>query len=90
MPEIKTLLVMAIAGCAASTGQLLLTYSYSLVPAARVSPYSYTTVIFAAIYGWVFWSETPDIYMYIGALLIISAGIMALQRQPMPQLTEPD
>jgi len=81
---------MGLAGLFATLGQFLLTYSYSLAPAARVSPYSYTTVIFAAIYGWIFWSEIPDIYMYLGALLIIIAGIMTMQRRSMPQMTEPD
>jgi drug/metabolite transporter (DMT)-like permease len=89
-PDLKSLIAMIFAGITASIGQLLLTYSYSLAPAANVSPYSYTTVIFATIYGWLFWSETPDIYMYIGAILIVIAGIMAMQRRPMRQLTEPD
>ncbi len=90
IPDWQPLLAMAFAGCAATIGQLLLTYSYSLAPAARVSPYSYSTVIFAAIFGWIFWSETPDIYTLVGALLIISAGVMTLQRRTMPQITEPD
>ena len=89
-PDWQPLLAMAFAGCAATIGQLLLTYSYSLGPATRVSPYSYSTVIFAAIFGWIFWSETPDIYTLVGASLIISAGVMTLQRRSMPQITEPD
>jgi len=89
-PNWKTLIIMGLAGLFATLGQFLLTYSYSLAPAARVSPYSYTTVIFAAIYGWIFWSEIPDIYMYLGALLVIVAGIMTMQRRGMPQMTEPD
>ena len=90
IPDWNMLLIMALAGLFATLGQFLLTYSYSLVPAAQVSPFSYTTVIFAAVYGWLFWSELPDIYMYIGAVLVIIAGIMAKQSSSMPQITEPD
>ena len=89
-PELKPLLAMIFAGLAATLGQLLLTHGYSLAPAARVSPYSYNTIIFAAIYGWIFWSETLDILTLFGALLIISAGIITLLSRPTRSLTEPD
>ncbi|MBI4005840.1 MAG: DMT family transporter [Gammaproteobacteria bacterium] len=89
-PPWQTILAMSFAGLSATIGQLLLTYSYSLAPAAHIGPYSYSTVIFAAIYGWIFWAETPDSYTLTGAILIIAAGIITLHRRSMPQLTEPD
>jgi len=89
-PDLKPLLAMVFAGLAATLGQLLLTHGYSLAPAARVSPYSYNTIIFAAIYGWIFWSETLDIRTLFGALLIICAGIITLLSRPTRSLTEPD
>ena len=89
-PDLKPLLAMVFAGLAATLGQLLLTHGYSLAPAARVSPYSYNTIIFAAIYGWIFWSETLDILTLFGALLIICAGIITLLSRPTRSLTEPD
>ena len=89
-PDWKVLLAMSFAGLAATGGQLLLTRAYSLAPAAQIGPYTYTTVVFAAVYGWIFWMETPDSYTLIGALLVIIAGSMTLQRRTMPRLTEPD
>ncbi len=89
-PDLKPLLAMIFAGFAATLGQLLLTHGYSLAPAARVSPYSYNTIIFAAIYGWIFWSEALDILTLFGALLIICAGIITLLSRPTRSLTEPD
>jgi drug/metabolite transporter (DMT)-like permease len=89
-PDLKPLVAMVFAGFSATLGQLLLTHGYSLAPAARVSPYSYNTIIFAAIYGWIFWSETPDILTLFGALLIICAGIITLLSRPTRSLTEPD
>ena len=89
-PDLKPLLAMIFAGLAATLGQLLLTHGYSLAPAAKVSPYSYNTIIFAAIYGWIFWSETLDILTLFGALLIICAGIITLLSRPTRSLTEPD
>ena len=89
-PDLKPLLAMVFAGFSATLGQLLLTHGYSLAPAARVSPYSYNTILFAAIYGWIFWSETPDMLTLLGALLIICAGIITLLSRPTRSLTEPD
>ncbi len=89
-PTLQTLLIMAGAGAAATCAQLLLTYSYSLAPAAQIGPYTYSTVVFAAIFGWIIWAEQPDIYTLIGALLVIIAGSMTLQRRNMPRVVEPD
>ena len=41
------------AGLAATLGQLLLTYRYSLAPAPQIGPYTYSAVVFAAINGWI-------------------------------------
>lgn len=89
-PDLKPLLAMSFAGFSATLGQLLLTHGYSLAPAARVSPYSYNTILFAAVYGWIFWSEKPDMLTLLGALLIICAGIISLLSRPTRSLTEPD
>jgi drug/metabolite transporter (DMT)-like permease len=72
---------MAAAGFFATKGQLLLTHSYSLAPATRIGPYTYSTVVFAAILGWALWGETPDILMIMGALLVCVSGILAMRHK---------
>jgi drug/metabolite transporter (DMT)-like permease len=89
-PALHIIFVMIFAGLAATFGQLMLTYSYSLAPATLVGPYTYSTVVFAAIFGCIFWQETPDMFTFIGALLVIMASIMTLQRRSLPKLAEPD
>jgi len=89
-PSWEILLVMSFAGFSATCGQLLLTYSYSLAPAPQIGPYTYSAVVFAAIFGWIFWLEAPDLYTLIGATLIIISGSITLHTRSMPRLTEPD
>ncbi len=89
-PSWQALMLMSAAGLTATIGQYFLTLSYSLAPAARVGPYTYSSVIFAALYGWIFWEEMPDSLTFAGALLIIAACVMTLQRRSLPPLTEPD
>lgn len=89
-PPLTALMVMALAGLCACFGQLLLTYSYSQAPAAQIGPFTYMSVIFAAMYGWIFWREILDIYTLIGASLVIIAGSITLHRPSLPPWTEPD
>ncbi len=78
-PSLAVLAVMALAGGAATLAQLLLTKSYSLIPAAQVGPYTYASVLFAALFGWLLWGETPDSATCFGAILITLAGIITLR-----------
>ena len=81
-PSGRVLLAMAAAGVFASVGQLMLTYSYTTAPAAKVGTLNYSTVVFAAGFGWWFWGETPDPYSVLGAVLVCAAGILVSQRPP--------
>ncbi|HTT07375.1 MAG TPA: DMT family transporter [Gammaproteobacteria bacterium] len=83
-PNLHVLATMAAAGLMASAGQLLLTYSYSTAPAARVGTLSYSTVVFAALIGWVLWGERPDWLSVAGAVLIGTAGMLVTRRPPLP------
>ena len=79
-PTVPALALMALAGFFATKGQLLLTRGYALAPAARVGPYTYTTVIFASAIGWILWSEVPDGMTIAGAVLIGVSGVLAMAR----------
>lgn len=63
------------AGVSATVGQVFITAAYSLAPAAEISVYDYTQIIFAAILGALFLGEYPDIYSVVGYFIIIGAGI---------------
>lgn len=75
--------LLAVAGIFATSGQLLLTRSYALAPAAFVGPFTYSAVVFAALLGWMLWGEKPDALTLAGTLLVCLAGIMALRREGM-------
>lgn len=62
-------------GVTGTIAQLLMTYAYKQAPASIVSPYTFATVLFSALWGGLFWGEIPDIWSFLGALLIISSGI---------------
>jgi len=62
-------------GVSGTFGQVFLTRAYRLSRASIVSPYTFGGVVFSILWGYVFWSEVPDAYSWIGILLIALAGI---------------
>lgn len=71
-------------GILASIGQLFLTKAYLGAPAARVGALTYLTVVVAALYGWFFWGEAPDIFSLVGATLVFMGGALAIGWLKMP------
>ena len=72
-------LLLAIGLCA-SAGQWLLSRAYGAASPGQIGPFTYTSVVFAGLYGAVFWGELPGWAFVAGALLIAIAGLMALRR----------
>jgi len=66
-------------GLFGTLGQLLLTRGYSIAAASQVAPFTYFSVVFAALYGYLFWNEKLDPGFIAGAMLIAVAGIVALR-----------
>jgi drug/metabolite transporter (DMT)-like permease len=79
--EPRLLLMLAAAGGFATMGQYLLSRGYGCAPAAQIAPFTYTSVVFAAVYGWLFWQELPGWTSVAGTLLVVVAGVLAMRRQ---------
>ena len=64
------------AGVAAAGGQFSVTAAYTNAPAREISVYDYSQVIFSAVLGFFLFGDVPDIYSFIGYLLIIGMALM--------------
>ncbi|MDD3450089.1 MAG: DMT family transporter [Gammaproteobacteria bacterium] len=80
-PEPRDWLLLMGVGGLATIGQLLLTRAYSLAPVGRIGPFTYAAVVFAALYGWMFWDEALGPATLAGMVLVCLAGILALRRK---------
>ncbi|RCX30708.1 DMT family transporter [Thioalbus denitrificans] len=80
-PEPREWLLLMGVGGLATIGQLLLTRAYSLAPVGRIGPFTYTAVVFAALYGRMLWDETLGPVTLAGMVLVCLAGILALRRK---------
>ncbi|WP_066500147.1 DMT family transporter [Abyssisolibacter fermentans] len=63
-------------GIFATSAQFLMTYAYRYAPASELSIYTYANIVFSSIIGLLVWNETLDFMTVIGALLIITSGIL--------------
>ena len=71
----KQLIFLLLAGAFACVGQIGITRAYLCAPAKEISVYDYTQVLFAALLGFLFLGDVPDIYSIVGYILICSAGV---------------
>ncbi|WP_330407981.1 DMT family transporter [Clostridium cochlearium] len=71
------LLILLMSGVFASIAQFSLTYAYKIVPASEISIYNYSNVIFSQIIAFIIWQEIPDVYSFIGYVLIIGSSYIA-------------
>lgn len=71
----KQLGILLLAGCAAAGGQISITTAYTLAPAKELSVFDYSQILFAALLGFLFLDQIPDIYSIIGYIIIIGAAI---------------
>jgi drug/metabolite transporter (DMT)-like permease len=77
-PSADELILISFMGTAGLAGQFFVTAGYSIAPSAKVGPFTYTTVFFAALIGVFFLNETFDIYSMAGGIIIMLAGILSL------------
>ena len=78
--SLTQLLILIMAGVSATVGQLNITAAYTYAPAKEISVFDYSQVIFAAILGFLFFGELPDMWSWIGYVIIIGTAIVSWRR----------
>lgn len=68
-------------GVVAMGAHLCLNKALSLAPAAVVAPYQYSTIVIAAVLGWLVWGDVPTSQIIIGNLVIIASGLFVYYRE---------
>lgn len=66
-------------GLVATAAQIAMTTAYQLASPGRVGIYNYTSVVWAAGLGWLFWNETLHWTTVAGTALIVGAGAWNLR-----------
>ena len=64
------------AGLLANISQIFMSNAYKLAPAAQIGPINYVAILFAGIWGFVFWHELPDGFSLLGFSFILIAILL--------------
>ena len=78
MPDTRDFLLIASCGVIAAVAMTLLTNAYRIAKASVVTSFEYTGMLWAPLWGFLFFGEIPHLTTLAGAGLIIAAGIFAL------------
>ncbi|MCI6887609.1 MAG: DMT family transporter [Lachnospiraceae bacterium] len=73
--SIKQFAILMLCGLAAAGGQFSITAAYCYAPATEISVFDYSQIVFSAIFGFVLFGQVPDLYSWLGYLVICGMGI---------------
>ena len=74
---VEVLLWLLLLAVTSTIAQLSLSKAYRLSKAAVLAPFTYSSVFYAVLFGWLFWAESINYQTLIGITLIFCAGLIA-------------
>ena len=80
-PNLKDLFLLSMVGILGGLANLWLTQSYKYSEVSLVTPLKYLALVFAIIFGFMFWDEIPTIKTLFGAALVIISSIIIFRRE---------
>ncbi len=87
-PDLRQWGILFGIGVLATMAQVLLTRGISHVPAGHVGPFSYSTVVFATLIGWLAWGELLDAFSLFGGVMVCAGGVLVLRGQRTTRTTD--
>ncbi len=64
--------------------------AYALAPASLLAPYTYVEIVSATILGYLLFSDLPDHFTVLGALVIVGSGLYVFHRERLSSVPASD
>lgn len=80
-PNVADFMIMAAIGVGVTFGGAAISQAYRSAEAALIAPFEYLALIYAAIFGWMFFDEWPDPLAWCGIALILLSGLFMVWRE---------
>ncbi len=74
-------LLVVLMGLFGGTGHYALTVAHSYSSASTLAPFIYAQMLWMILFGWVIFHQIPDIWTFVGTLIIAGAGLYILHRE---------
>jgi S-adenosylmethionine uptake transporter len=81
---------MLLLGVVACVAHLLIVRALKLAPAATLAPLHYTLLLWAIVFGWIFFDDIPDMQTIVGAGIVVIAGLFIVHRQKVVAVVPPE
>ena len=78
-PDAADWALFAMAGLSGGCAHLFAAMAYRRAPAAAIAPFEYTTLLWTAMAGYLFWNEVVDLWIWGGGALILCGGYLSLR-----------
>jgi drug/metabolite transporter (DMT)-like permease len=73
--------LLAAVGLISTFGHLAIVSAFRLAPASLLAPFQYFEIVSGAIFGYLVFSEVPDLGKWTGFAIIIASGLYLLHRE---------
>ncbi|MEA3292107.1 MAG: DMT family transporter [Pseudomonadota bacterium] len=80
-PTLEEMGMILLVSILALIGYVFLTRAFTLGPVGLVAPFEYSALLWAVLFGFVFWGEMPESRVWLGLSIIISSGIYIVYRE---------
>jgi drug/metabolite transporter (DMT)-like permease len=80
-PSYDQWLMLVAIGLLGGLGHYALIRAYERSETSLVAPFAYTEIIWATLLGFMVFGDFPDIYTFLGTVIIITSGVYILQRE---------
>lgn len=81
MPTLLEFAMLVWIGAAGSLGQYFTIRALRIAEATAVDPFDYTRLLFATLFGFLFFAEIPDLFTLLGAAIIIGSTFYIARRE---------
>ena len=81
MPSSIIFLYTFLAALSGTVLHLALIYSYKLVELTLIQPFTFLSLIWASLFGYYIFGEEPDIFTWLGAIIIFSGVLIIFYRE---------
>lgn len=80
-PDLAGWGLMAFLGLIGSLGHFVMIRAFTHAPASSLAPFSYLTLVWATLLGFVVFGDLPDRWTVLGAVILAASGLYVLYRE---------
>ena len=80
-PTLEQFAWLALTGALGTMGALTVVESLRLADASALMPYDFIKLIWATLIGFIFFSEVPDLWVFVGGAVILTSTVYLTYRE---------